>query len=32
MSRLLPPVVWRIDALAELPGYILLDNEQLLSV
>jgi CubicO group peptidase (beta-lactamase class C family) len=32
VSRLLPPVVWRIDALAELPGYILLDNEQLLSV
>ena len=32
VSRLLPPVVWGIDALAELPGYILLDNEQLLSV
>jgi hypothetical protein len=32
VSLLLPPVVWGIDALAELPGYILLDNEQLLSV
>jgi len=32
VSRLLPPVIWPIDALPELPGYILFDNEQLLSV
>ena len=32
VSRLLPPMIWRIDALAEMPGYVLLDNEQLLRV
>ena len=32
VSRLLPPMIWRIDELAELPGYVLLDNEQLLRV
>ncbi|HET7835565.1 MAG TPA: serine hydrolase domain-containing protein [Variovorax sp.] len=31
VSRLLPPVIWQIGELAELPGYVLLDNEQLLS-
>uniref|UniRef100_UPI000D47C54B serine hydrolase domain-containing protein n=1 Tax=unclassified Variovorax TaxID=663243 RepID=UPI000D47C54B len=32
VSRLLPPVVWRIDELPALPGYVLLDGEQLLRV
>ncbi|MGO4394350.1 serine hydrolase domain-containing protein [Variovorax sp. M-6] len=32
VSRLLAPMIWRIDALADMPGYVLLDNEQLLRV
>lgn len=32
VSRLLSPTFWRIDELAEMPGYVFLDNEQLLSV
>ncbi|RYF76986.1 MAG: class A beta-lactamase-related serine hydrolase [Comamonadaceae bacterium] len=32
VSRLLPPIVWRIDELPDLPGYVLLDGEQLMRV
>lgn len=32
LSRLLPPVVWRLDELPDLPGYVMLDGEQLMRV
>lgn len=32
VSRVLPPMIWRIDELAELPGYVFLDGDQLLRV
>ncbi len=32
VSRLLSPMIWQLGELEDMPGYVLLDNEQLLRV